>query len=595
MTIGDHAAIGDGRSVALISRAGDVTWLCWPHMDSPSLFGALLDAAGGGRWRMAPRGPIRGVTRRYLPHTNVLETRLRTPHGTLRLTDLMPIATAAERRHHLFPESELLRVAECEHGSVELEMVCDPRPNYARGRVRWQDGGPLGWRATIGSQLLTLHTDVPLQRTNDGRLTGSCVLTQGHMRSASLTLAGEGPTVMPPLGAWSRAAITRTAAWWIDWASRITYHGPYREAVIRSALLLKLLIFSPSGAILASATTSLPERIGGDLNWDYRYCWLRDASFAARALLALGYRDEVEAFGSWLLHATRLTHPRLGVVYRTYGTPLAPEQILRHLSGHRRSRPVRIGNAASAQQQLDLYGEVIDAVAQTLDGRLRVDRETQRTLQGFGRYVCDHWQEPDAGLWESRDEPARYTHSLVLCWVALDRLLALHGRGLLPGAPSETWRQVRAEIRETVETRAWNAQLGSYVRTLDGHAVDASLLLLSWYRYAAPEAPRMQATYAAVARALTAGPGLVYRNRDAREGAFHACGLWAAEYLARGGGSLLQARASLDAVLQHGNDVGLFAEETDPTTGEALGNFPMAYTHLGLINAALALDERMAA
>jgi GH15 family glucan-1,4-alpha-glucosidase len=508
----------------------------------------------------------------------------------------MPVASEEDKRRLLLPDHEILRVAECVAGAIELAMHVAPRPDYGRGRPRVRNAGPLGVRVEMGADLLVLRSDLGLDIAADGRVEGRAILRAGEAIHASLTFADDWPAVLPPLGAWSQAAIARSVAWWREWTSRLHYDGPRRETVIRSALALKLLVYAPSGAIVAAATTSLPERIGGDLNWDYRFCWLRDAAFTVRALFALGCSDEARAFVDWLLHATRLTQPELSVLYDVYGNAPADERVLEELAGYHGSRPVRIGNAAAGQRQLDVYGEVIDAVAYYVGAGGTLDRETERALCAFGEYVCRHWQEPDDGIWEPRSGAAHNTHSRVLCWTALDRLLQLHADGHLQRAPVEKFQTNRELIRREVEARAWNPQLGSYVAQLDGDRMDATLLLLSWYGFEPAGTGRMRGTYACIRQMLGAGDGLLYRYRtddSTGEGAFGICSFWAAEYLALGGGTPEEAGGLFDRVCAYANDVGLFAEEIDPATGAALGNFPQAFTHVGLINAAVSLARRL--
>jgi GH15 family glucan-1,4-alpha-glucosidase len=593
--IGDHAVIGDCRSAALVARDGTIDWLCWPRFDSPSLFGALLDPHAG-RWRIAPAGPFR-AERRYVEATNVLETTFTAGAGVLRLTDLMPVASEEEKRDAFFPDHQLLRQVECAGGEVEVEMVLDPRPAFATRPARLRQAGRLGLRIETGAALVLLRTDLPVTVDADGPVRARARLRPGEVVHASLTLDDEWPAVAPPLGEAARATVERSVRWWRGWSSALAYGGPRREAVLRSALALKLLAYAPSGAIVAAPTTSLPERVGGDLNWDYRFCWLRDAALTTRALFGLGFAAEAEAFLGWLLHATRLTRPELRILYDVYGNRPEPERTLDHLAGHRGSRPVRVGNAAVDQLQLDVYGEVVDAAAQFVRHGGAFDGETQRMLRDFGTYVCRSWQAPDEGIWELRSGRAHHTHSRLLCWTALDRLVELHARGHLAGAPVERFRANRGLIRRELEERAWNPALGSYVSRLDGDDLDASLLLLAWYGFEEPGSERMRRTYARVRERLGAGGPLLYRYRGTDspgEGAFGICSFWGAELLALGCGDAGEALAAFEALVALGNDVGLFAEEIDPGSGEGLGNFPQAFTHVGLINAAISLERRLA-
>jgi GH15 family glucan-1,4-alpha-glucosidase len=592
--IQDYAIVGDCRTAALVSRDGSIDWLCWPRFDSPSVFAALLDNHGG-RWSITPRAAFRSE-RRYLADTNVLQTRFESETGTVVLTDLMPVASEEDKHRLDVPDHEILRRVECERGDVEIEMVFDPRPHYGLRPARLRDAGKLGLRVETDSGLLVLRTDLPVEILSDRRVHARSRLRAGDVRYVSLTFADEWPAILPPLGEASRVSIERSVAWWKQWTSRLTYDGPERGAVVRSALVLKLLVYAPSGAVLAAPTTSLPERVGGDLNWDYRFCWLRDASLTVRALFGLGCREEAEAFVSWLLHSTRLTRPELRILYDVDGNLTRAERTLDHFAGYRDSRPVRIGNAATDQLQLDVYGEVIDAVSHFVREGGTLDRETQRMLRAFGEYVCRNWHRPDEGIWEPRSGKAHHTHSRVLCWTALDRLVKLHARGHLRGAPAEEFERNRTLIRRDVEERAWHHKLESYVARLDGEELDASLLLLAWYGFADAASPRMKHTYTRIREQLAAGGGLLYRYRTGEspgEGAFGICSFWGAEYLALGGGSVREAEDALAQIVSYGNDLGLFAEEIDPRNGDALGNFPQAFTHVGLINAALSLQRRL--
>jgi GH15 family glucan-1,4-alpha-glucosidase len=591
--IQDYAVIGDGRSAALVARDGGIDWLCWPRFDRPPVFGRLLDARGGS-WTIAPAESAR-AERRYLPDTNVLETRFETSTGVVRLTDFMPAASEEDKGRILWPEHELIRHVECEQGEVEVRIEFDPCPDFGRAAVRLRDAGPLGLRLEMGAALLALRGDVPLSPAVDGGAMGQARIKAGNAISFSLAYAGDGPAVLAPLGDLVQRKLHLTVAWWRQWSARASYVGPFRDHVVRSALALKLLTFAPSGAIVAAPTTSLPERVGGDRNWDYRFCWLRDASFTARALFGLGYQDEAEAFVSWLLHATRLSRPELRVLYDVFGENPGDERERPDLDGYAGSRPVRIGNAARDQVQLDVYGEVIEAVAHFVRHGGRLDRETQQMLRHFGRYVCRHWAEPDQGIWEPREEPRHHTHSRLMCWVALDRLIELHERGHCHGLPQAELARQRELIRRDIEERAWNPRLDSYTQELGGDSIDATALLLAVHGFEPASSSRMRQTYERVRERLSPGPGLVFRNEHHlgdTEGAFGMCGFWAVEFLARGGGTVELARDAFAQCAAYANDLGLFAEEIDPASGDALGNFPQGFTHVGLINAALSLAER---
>ncbi|HEX9577644.1 MAG TPA: glycoside hydrolase family 15 protein, partial [Myxococcales bacterium] len=441
-----------------------------------------------------------------------------------------------------------------------------------------------------GGGILTLLTDAPLGPGGRALVR----LRAGERLCFSLGFTTQDIATLPPPGPRSFDMFDRTAALWRSWAQRTKYDGPWRDAVVRSALLLKLMQFVPSGAIVAAPTTSLPERPGGDLNWDYRFCWLRDAALTSRALFGLGHREEAENFTSWLLLATNLSLPKLHVLYDLFGRQPSPERELAHLAGHGGARPVRVGNAAMGQVQLDTYGEVIEAVTYFVRTGGEIDRGTASMLIGFGREVARGWDKPDQGIWEERGPGRNLTHSRALCWAALQRLIDLHEKGHLPKVPAVEFARERDRIREQVETLGWSEQFQTYTRTLGGSDVDASLLLLSWYGYSDAASPRMQGTWRRISEELSLGKGLFRRyvgKYTKGEGAFGICSFWAAEYLALGGGSLEEAEEHFANLLRYANDVGLYAEEADARTGELLGNFPQAFSHIGLINAAWAISE----
>jgi GH15 family glucan-1,4-alpha-glucosidase len=399
--IEEYAIIGNGRSAALVSRDGSIDWLCWPRFDSPSVFAALLDEEAGGSWRIVPTVPYR-ASRRYVGDSNVLATRFETAGGAAIVTDLLSIRRTSDLASSLAPEHELLRLVTCESGEVELTSEFVPRPGFGRGPVSLRDRGAHGIALYIDGALVLLRSEVPHAIPEGDRASATFRLRDGASVLTALTYDRDAPAALSPLGEAGRAAIARTVEIWEDWAARASYDGPYRAIVKRSALTLKLLMFTPSGAIVAAPTTSLPERVGGDLNWDYRYCWLRDASLTARALFGLGYEDEGTAFVSWLLHTTRLGHQPLAPLYTVFGRGPRAEHVLDHLGGHRGSRPVRVGNAASTQRQLDVYGQVIDAAAQLAGKHGVFDRPTAALLRQLGDAVCASWTEPDEGIWELR-------------------------------------------------------------------------------------------------------------------------------------------------------------------------------------------------
>ena len=583
--------IGDCRSAALVSKYGSIDWLCWPRFDSPSIFAAILDPAKGGHWSIRPAHPFT-VERSYVKHTNVLETRFSCAEGQLSLVDLMPVCSEEFKRRELVPDHEMIREVRCTSGEVEIEIEFSPRCDYGCEAPRIRNLGPEGLRMDVGRGAYWLRSGVPL-KVSDGSATASIRMKAGDVIDFSLTYGEQSPAVLPALGERSQAVIARSIRWWEDWAAHCRYNGPYKDAVLRSALALKLLTYAPSGAVTAAITTSLPERVGDKLNWDYRYCWLRDSSITIRALLGLGYLEEAESFLTWLLHTTRLTQPKLHVLYTVYGTKTPREKELKHLCGYRDSCPVRLGNGARDQLQLDIYGGVIEASAQYAEYLDGFDHMTQKALIGLGKTVADTWDQPDEGIWEPRFGRANHTHSRLMCWTALDRLLALSDKGVLTGVPKELFTRQRDRIREQIESRAWNDALQSYTAVLNGDSMDATLLRLAWYGFERADSARMKSTYRTVCERLGAGDNLLYRyEREQPEGAFGICGFWAVEHIAVGGGTLEQAHHAFQQLLHYQNDLGLYSEEIDPGTGDALGNFPQAFTHVGLISAALTLAER---
>jgi GH15 family glucan-1,4-alpha-glucosidase len=591
--IQDYAIIGNGRSAALISRNGSIDWLCWPRFDSPSIFAGILDQQNGGSWKIHPLLSAQ-VKRHYIEGTNVLQTRFITDAGIIVITDCMSAFSEEEKQQSLQPEQEIIRRVNCEEGEVEIQILFDPKPNYGRDQFTIQDMGLLGLRIEIGRQLMTLQTEIQLHR-RESYAWAQTKLKAGQRLDFSLVYTAEGPAVIPPLGDPISHKLALTINWWQKWSSQNSYRGPYQAQVMRSALALKLLGYAPSGAFIASPTTSLPERIGGDLNWDYRYCWLRDAAFTVRAMFGLGYAAEAETFVSWLLHSTRLTLPQLRVLYDVYGEDIEDDIILSHLKGYAGSSPVRIGNGVRRFFELDIYGEVIESVTYLVRAGGLLDHETQKMLRKFGEYICNNWQKPDTGIWEKMYPLKHYTHSKLMCWVALDRLIEIHKRGQIKYIPVETFTEHRDRIRRTIEEKSWNSNIESYTQTLEGEELDATVLTMPLYEFDHASSIRMRQTFQRVQERLSPAPSLIYRYEKSvqeGEGAFGLCSFWNVEFLARGGGSLKEAHQAFAQLLSYANDLGLFAEEIDPKTGDALGNFPQAFTHVGLINAALSLKER---
>ncbi|MGK7312919.1 MAG: glycoside hydrolase family 15 protein [Candidatus Longimicrobiales bacterium M2_2A_002] len=587
--IGDYAVIGDCRTAALVSRGGSIDWFCVPRFDGASVFGALLDPAAG-RFSISPRAVVES-SRRYMPDTNVLETTFRCEGGTMRLIDTMTVPRHPEDSHGLYPDHEILRRVECVAGEVEVEVVCDPRFDYGRRVPAATDMGSAGVLFDGGAEALVLASEIPLAPRDGGpEWTGVARLEAGDVRYLSVTSEHAAPVTLAPLGASAEARLDDTAGWWREWVDQCTYEGDYRDAVIRSMLTLKLMAFPPSGAIIAAVTTSLPETAGGSRNWDYRYCWLRDASMTQQVLLHLGFPREAEAFLGWLIHATRLTRPELRVLYDVYGRTPVTETELSHLSGYRGARPVRVGNAAARQIQLDIYGELLAAARSFVEEGGRLDSAEADLLADVGETVCRRWRERDQGIWEVREPRRHWTLSKAMCWIALDGLLWLHDHGPLRlRRPRQAVEAEMNEIRAVVEREGWDESLGSYVAWLGGEHIDAALLLLGVTGYDPPDSDRMRSTLRRVDEELETG-GLLYRYRyddgqPGREGAFGICTFWKAELLARQG-RVEEACRSFERACSCANDVGLFAEELDPGSGALMGNFPQAFTHIGLASAA---------
>ena len=584
-----YAAIGDGRTVALVAGDGSIDWLPLPELDSDSVFCAVLDAERGGLFALAPELPYT-VERRYLPETNLLETVFSTSTGSVRVTDAMTVPSDG-----LGPLRELSRRVEGIAGSVAMSWRVEPRFGYAGAETSlgWRAGVPV---ATAGADAMAVCSfDAGTPEIAAGAIHGRFEAHEGSSTLIALCAAHQEPLVIPAR-AELEARLDTTAAVWREWSDGLTYAGPWREAVMRSALALKLLVHAPSGALAAAATTSLPEEIGGERNWDYRYCWVRDSAFMLNAFLGLSCAPEARAYFWWLMHASQLTHPRLRVLYRLNGAARAPERSL-PLEGYRGSRPVRVGNAAAGQRQLDTYGELLQTAWLYATTDHSMDRDIGRRLAEVADLVCEIWEQPDAGIWEVRSAERHFTQSKMMCWIALDRAATLADLGLIPARHAERWREGAEAIREFVETQCFSEAKRSYVRSTDSEELDASILLGVVFGYGDARSSRWTGTIEAIQRELAHGP-FVHRysgedGLEGSEGAFLSCSFWLVEALARTG-RVDDAVALMDELVELRNDVGLYAEEIDPPTGDFLGNLPQGLTHLALISAALAIATETA-
>lgn len=587
--IADHAAIGDCRSVALVARDGTLDWLCWPGFSSAALFSGLLGPEGG-YFRIGPPHPARGH-RRYLPDTNVLETTFSSAEGRWRLTDFMPVAPADAT---LRPARALVRVVEGLDGAPSVAVRCRPRPGFGR-RPHWRRRGALGWAFDLHGELVALHTRQAMD-VKDGNLAADFTLRAGETRVFWLTHTTAEPAVVPALDAWCDS-LDETVTFWTDWLGQCRYRGSHAAMVRRSLLTLKLLTYAPSGAVVAAATTSLPESLSGGRNWDYRFCWLRDSSLTFRVFNDTGFRREAEHYLRWLVLATRLSAPALQVVYDVYGRTRLTERNLPHLPGWRGLGPVRVGNDAHRQAQLDLYGKAVAAVTDFVQGGGTLTGQETVLLEGWARTVAAIWTQPDHGIWEVRTRPRHFTFSKAMAWLTFDAFARL----LANRRPPHWEDRVHAlhhtaeRIRETIESQGVDPATGSYVAAFGETDVDSSLLLLPWFGFADARGPRMGATLKRILAELD-HDGLLKRYRtsfdgfQSEEGAFVACGFWASDCLARAG-RVDEAEQRFRHLLTFANDVGLLSEEIDIASGAQLGNTPQAFSHIALVNTAMTLED----
>jgi GH15 family glucan-1,4-alpha-glucosidase len=582
--IEDYGLVGDLQTAALISREGSVDWLCFPRFDSGACFAALVGDESNGQWALAPTTWKREVSRRYVPDTLILETEWRTDDGRVRVTDFMPPRGAAP---------DLVRIVEGLEGTVELgtELV-----------IRFDYGSVVPWvrrvdeetlLAIAGPDALALRTPVPL-RGEDFRTRGEFTVAKGDRVPFVLTWYPshrEPPDEVDP-----GKALEETHEYWDDWANRCEFEGDHHDAVHQSLLVLKALTYAPTGGIVAAPTTSLPERIGGVRNWDYRFCWLRDATLTLLALMEAGYVDEADSWRRWLLRAAAGNPADLQIMYGVAGERRLDEHDLPWLAGYEESAPVRMGNGASEQVQLDVYGEVMDALYQSRAHGLAAEEQAWSLQRALLRHLGDAWCEPDNGIWEIRGEKRHFTHSKVMAWVAFDRAVRSVEEQGLPG-PVDEWRATRDQIHAEVCERGFSEALGSFTQYYGGSELDAGLLLIPLVGFLPIDDPRVVGTVDAVERELL-HEGLVLRYRTTDdgevdglpkgEGVFLPCSFWLVdcwELLGRHG----EAHALYERLLDLRNDLGLLAEEYDPVEERLLGNFPQAFTHLALVNTAFTL------
>jgi GH15 family glucan-1,4-alpha-glucosidase len=586
--IEDYALLGDCETAALVSRDGSIDWLCWPRFDSGACFSALLGGPEHGRWRVAPAAPTPRVTRRYRGDTMILETDYETADGLVTLVDFMPLRGR---------QSDLVRMVVGKRGRVAMTTEFIVRFDYG-STVPWvshvDDGTSRGMlRAIAGPDMVLLRSDVPL-RGRGLTTVGDFVVREGETVSFVLTYAPShcpNPEPVDPV-----CALRDTEKFWNDWAGKCTYQGEWREAVMRSLLTLKALTYRPTGGIVAAPTTSLPEHIGGARNWDYRFCWLRDATLTLLALMDAGYYEEAAAWRDWLLRAAAGSLNQLQIMYGLSGERHLREWEVTWLPGYANSKPVRVGNAAHDQLQLDVYGEVLDALYQARKGGLPISEEALRLGYTLVGHLQSIWQQPDEGLWEVRGPRQHFTHSKVMAWVALDR--AIRGAEELgQPAPLESWKATRQQIHDEVCTRGFDAARNTFVQAYDSTQLDASLLLIPLVGFLPADDPRVRGTVEAIEQRLVVD-GLVLRYDSRRtddglppgEGAFLACSFWLADNYALLGRHA-DARALFEHLLSLRNDVGLLAEEYDPRLRRLVGNFPQAFSHIGLVDTALNLSR----
>ena len=599
-----YGIIGNMRTAALVGMNGSIDWFCVPSFDSPSIFAAILDDQKGGRFEVAPQGGGIRSKQFYWPETNVLVTRFLSPDGVGEVIDFMPVGLPRESPW----QDQLIRRVKVTRGTMAFRMTCRPAFDYARvsHRAVIEEHGAVFESAVLN---LGLASAVPLSCDGES-VHATFALQEGEEAIFVLHPLKTGEECRwYPSNTETQEVFEHTVDYWHRWLSKCTYTGRWREMVYRSALTLKLMTFEPTGAIIASPTCSLPEMIGGGRNWDYRYTWIRDAAFTLYGLLRIGFTEEAQAFMKWLeARAGEVEAPgALQILYGIDGRHNLKEQTLDHLDGYRGSRPVRIGNGAYAQLQLDIFGELLDSLYLYNKHVMPISYDVWSSIRRGLDWLCDNWQQPDEGIWEVRGGRRHFVYSKLMCWVAMDRGIRLADKRSFPADRSH-WQRVRDQIYEEIMAKGWSQKRQAFVQHYDGDSLDASNLIMPLMFFMAPNDPRMLSTLHAINRSPKEGglvsDGLVYRYDSktgedgliGREGTFTMCSFWLVEALTRAGhvdrAKLTEARLLFERMLGHANHLGLYAEQIGDS-GEALGNFPQAFTHISLISAAFNFDRAL--
>jgi GH15 family glucan-1,4-alpha-glucosidase len=593
LPIAEHGVIGDLHTVALVGTDGTIDWYCTPHFDSPSIFGSILDKDKGGYFRLSPVHDVSSAKQLYFPDTNVLITRFLTPDGVGEIEDFMPVSGGEERHRH-----RLIRRVICVRGEMPFRVECEPRFDYARTDHETS-------RHEHGVVFRSKHLSLALESRVEFELTQRGArgeFTLGSGESATFVLEQIRPEGVPRHHSedHTRALFEQTVQFWRRWLASSRYTGRWRETVHRSALTLKMLTFQPSGAIVAAPTASLPEQLGGERNWDYRYTWIRDAAFSLYGLLRLGFTDEAEAFMGWITERFREGQHKAGplqIMYGIDGRSNLEEVVLDHFEGYRGSAPVRVGNGAADQLQLDIYGELIDSVYLYNKYGTPIYADAWDDLQRIVEWVCENWDQADEGVWEVRGGQQKFTYSRLMCWVAVERAIRIARQRGLP-ADLVRWLEARDDIYRRIMERSWKESRHAFVQHEETEYLDAAVLTMPLVKFIAPTDPRWLSTLDAISSELVVD-SLVYRYNagaspdglQGEEGTFSICSFWYVEAMARAG-RLGEARLAFEKMLTYANHLGLYSEEIGPT-GEQLGNFPQAFTHLALISAAFNLDRQL--